>query len=147
MDALIEAFGINGKLLLAQSVNFGLLVAGLTFFLYKPVLKMLKERQELIEKGVRDAENASANALVAEKQRKEVLAAAEREAEDRVQKSVEVGKEERAKIVERAQAQSEALLKDAELQAAELSRKALKDSEKEIARTAILAAEKILAAK
>jgi F-type H+-transporting ATPase subunit b len=147
MDALIEAFGINGKLLLAQSVNFGLLVAGLTFFLYKPVLKMLKERQELIEKGVRDAENASANALVAEKQRKEVLAAAEREAEERVQKSVEVGKEERAKIVERAQAQSEALLKDAELQAAELSRKALKDSEKEIARTAILAAEKILAAK
>lgn len=147
MDALIEAFGINGKLLLAQSVNFGLLVAGLTFFLYKPVLKMLKERQDLIEKGVRDAEEASRNALAAEKQRKEVLAAAEREAEDRVQKSVDVGKEERAKIVERAQAQSEALLKDAELQAAELSRKALKESEKEIARTAILAAEKILASK
>ncbi|MBY0539091.1 ATP synthase F0 subunit B [Patescibacteria group bacterium] len=147
MDALIEAFGINGKLLLAQSVNFGLLVAGLTFFLYKPVLKILKERQELIEKGVRDAEQASSNALEAEKQRKEVLAAAEREAEDRVQKSVEVGKEERAKIVERAQAQSEALLKDAELQAAELSRKALKESEKGIARAAILAAEKILSAK
>lgn len=147
MDALIEAFGINGKLLLAQSVNFGLLVAGLTFFLYKPVLKMLKERQDLIEKGVLDAEEASRNALAAEKQRKEVLAAAEREAEDRVQKSVDVGKEERAKIVERAQAQSEALLKDAELQAAELSRKALKESEKEIARTAILAAEKILASK
>lgn len=147
MDALIEAFGINGKLLIAQSVNFGLLVAGLTFFLYKPVLKMLKERQDLIDKGVRDAEEASRNALAAEKQRKEVLAAAEREAEERVQKSVDVGKEERAKIVERAQAQSEALLKDAELQAAELSRKALKESEKEIARTAILAAEKILASK
>lgn len=147
MDALIEAFGINGKLLLAQSVNFGLLVAGLTFFLYKPVLKLLKERQALIEKGVRDAEEASANALAAEKERKEILATAEREAEDRVQKSVDVGKQERAKIVERAQVQSEAILKDAELQAAELSRKALKESEKEIARTAILAAEKILASK
>ncbi|MBX9765048.1 ATP synthase F0 subunit B [Patescibacteria group bacterium] len=147
MDALIEAFGINGKLLLAQSVNFGLLVAGLTFFLYKPVLKILKERQALIEKGVKDAEEASKNALVAEKQRTEVLAAAEREAEEKVQKSVEAGKEERAKIVERAQAQSESILKDAELQAKELSRKALKDSEKEIARTAILAAEKILASK
>lgn len=147
MDALIEAFGINGKLLLAQSVNFGLLVAGLTFFLYKPVLKILKERQALIEKGVKDAQVASANALEAEKKRKEVLATAERDAEDRVQKSVEVAKEERAKIVERAQAQSEAILKDAELQAVELSRKALKESEKEIARTAILAAEKILASK
>lgn len=147
MDALIEAFGINGKLLLAQSVNFGLLVAGLTFFLYKPVLKILKERQELIEKGVRDAEEASVNALAAEKQRIEVLAKAEREAEDKVQKSIELGKEERARIVERAQAQSESLLKDAEMQAQELSRKTMKESEKEIARTAILAAEKILAAK
>ncbi len=47
MEALIEAFGINGKLLLAQSVNFGLLVAGLTFFLYKPVSKKVSEMQRL----------------------------------------------------------------------------------------------------
>jgi F-type H+-transporting ATPase subunit b len=147
MDALIEAFGINGKLLLAQSVNFALLVAGLTFFLYKPVLKILKERQELIEKGVKDAEAASKSAAETEGKKKDILSAAERDAEDKVQKAVEEGKAERARIVERAQAQSDTILSDAELQAKELARKALLESEKEIAKTAILAAEKILAGK
>lgn len=147
MDALFAAFGIKWELILVQSINFGILLFGLIFFLYKPVLKMLSERQTLIEKGVKDAEAASKQALEIEKQKKDILASAEREAEDRVQKAVTEGKEERAKIVERAQTQSDSILKDAELQAKELSRKALADSEKEIARTAILAAEKILAGK
>lgn len=147
MDALIEAFGINGKLLLAQSVNFALLVAGLTFFLYKPVLKILKERQELIEKGVRDAEAASKSAMETEGKKKDILSAAEREAENKVQKAIEEAKAERVRIVERAQTQSDTILSDAELQAKELARKALLESEKEIAKTAILAAEKILAGK
>ncbi len=147
MDALFAAFGIKWELILVQGINFGILLFGLIFLLYKPVLKMLSERQALIEKGVKDAEAASKQALEVEKQKKEILANAEREAEDRVQKAVTEGKEERAKIVERAQVQSDGILKDAELQAKELSRKALADSEKEIARAAILAAEKILAAK
>lgn len=147
MDALIEAFGINGKLLLAQSVNFALLVAGLTFFLYKPVLKILKERQELIEKGVRDAEAASKSAMETEGKKKDILSQAERDAENKVQKAIEEAKAERARIVERAQTQSDTILSDAELQAKELARKALLESEKEIAKTAILAAEKILAGK
>jgi F-type H+-transporting ATPase subunit b len=147
MEGLFAAFGIKWELLLVQGINFGILLFGLIYFLYKPVLKMLSERQALIEKGVRDAEAASKQSLEVEKQKKEILASAERDAEDRVQKAVTEGKDERAKIVERAQAQSDSILKDAELQAKELSRKALADSEKEIARTAILAAEKILAAK
>lgn len=147
MEALIEAFGINGKLLLAQSVNFGLLVAGLTFFLYKPVLKLLAERQAVIEKGVRDAEAAGKKAEEIEREKATVLQKAERDAEEAVAKGVETGKRERHEIVERAQVQSDTILSDARLQAEEIARKAAKSAEKEIAQTAILAAEKILKTK
>lgn len=147
MDALIEAFGINGKLLLAQSVNFGLLVFGLTFFLYKPVLKLLRERADLIRKGVEDAETAGKKLADLEREKSAVLTQAERDAEEAVAKGVAEGKRERAALVERAQSQSDALLADARAQAEELKRRAEKESEKEIAKAAILAAEQILKTK
>ena len=145
MDQLFAAFGIDWKVLLAQSVNFGVLLVGLTYFLYKPVLKMLKERQAIIEKGVQDAQEAARKAKEIESEKAEVLAQAAREAESAVTKGVTEGKAERAQIIERAQTQSDSILSDARLQAEEIKRQALATSEKEIAKTAILAAEKILA--
>lgn len=54
----IETFGLNPVLLLAQIVNFLILVYLLNRFLYKPVLSVLKTRQEKIEKGLEDAKKS-----------------------------------------------------------------------------------------
>lgn len=147
MEELFAAFGIEWQLLLTQGVNFGLLLVGLTYFLYKPVLKILKERQEIIEKGVKDAEEAAKKAREIESEKNEVLAKAAREAEDAVSRGVGQGKKERGEIIERAQTQGDTILSDARLQAEEIKRQALLESEKEIAKSAILAAEKILSGK
>lgn len=56
MNEALSSLGINFKLLLAQLVNFGLLLILLYFFLYKPILKMLKERSDKVRKGLTDAE-------------------------------------------------------------------------------------------
>jgi len=56
MSELFSAFGVNWKLLLIQAVNFGLLLAALTYFLYKPILKIIDERREKVAEGVRTAE-------------------------------------------------------------------------------------------
>lgn len=147
MDQLFAAFGIDWKVLLAQSVNFGVLLVGLTYFLYKPILKLLEERQKIIAKGVKDAEEAGKKAQEIEAKKGEILAQAARDAESAVSRGVTEGKTERAQIIERAQSQSDSILNDAKLQAEELKRQALLASEKEVAKTAILAAEKILAGK
>ena len=147
MDQLFSAFGIDWKVLLAQSVNFGVLLVGLTYFLYKPILKLLKERQEIIAKGVKDAEEAGKKAKEIEAEKSEVLAQAARDAESAVTKGVSQGKTERTQIIERAQSQSDSILSDARLQAEEIKRQAEIASQKEIAKTAILAAEKILSGK
>src|SRR3989344_1599152 len=98
MGALFSTFGIDWHLLVAQTANFLILAALLTWLLYKPVLKMVREREQVIARGVEEAEEASRK-----------LAAA-----------------------------------DTEAGAAEEAARARAGSEREIARLAILAAEKVL---
>ena len=144
MESLFSAFGIEWQLLLAQGVNFLILLVGLSYFLYKPVMKMLKERQEFIAKGVKDAEDAMVEKSKIEGERSGIILKAEGEAGGIVNRAEEEGKAKRSEIIESAKGRAESMLSDARLQAEELERQALLKSEKEIAKAAILAAEKIL---
>jgi F-type H+-transporting ATPase subunit b len=144
MEELIHAFGIDWRLLIVQSVNFGVLLAVLTFFLYKPILRVLKERQELAEKGVRDAKEAEARLSQIGEERVKTLAAADEEARGIVARGKELGEQKRAEMLAQASAQADAALADARAQAEEAKRAALKAAEADIAKLAILGAEKIL---
>ncbi len=144
MQSLLSVFGIDWKILLAQSVNFVILLAGLSYFLYRPVMKLLSDRANKIAQGVRDAEAAAKAAKETDEARAGVLSSAEREAEAIVARATEEGKMERAGIVKSAQDRSAALLSDAHAQAEELERKALRESQQKIAQMAVLAAEEIL---
>ena len=147
MGALLSTFGINVNLLLIQAVNFGVTLVVLWYFLYRPLIKVIAQRKSVIAKGVTDAALAAETRAKTEEEKASIMAAAELRAEAVVARAADEGKAERAAIVKAAQERADAALKDAELQAVEARRRALQDSEKEIARTAILAAEKILAAK
>ena len=144
MSQLLSVFGIDWKMLLVETVNFLILLGGLSYFLYKPVLKILSDRAAVIGKGVKDAEEAAIAAKEAEKKKLETISAAEREAEQIVSEAVVQGKNERAAIVKNAQDQSENLISGARAEAEELRRRALSESDKEIARLAILATERLL---
>jgi len=144
MEDLLHAFGIDGHLILVQVVNFAILAGLLWYFLYTPVLNLLKEREEKITKGVRDAEEADRLKRHAEKDRKEILTAAQREAEEVSDRARVSATEKSAEIVSDAEAKAGNILKDAEARGAALAEKAQKESEAEIAKAAILAAEKVL---
>ncbi|MDO8573151.1 MAG: F0F1 ATP synthase subunit B [Candidatus Daviesbacteria bacterium] len=53
---ILNQFGINPVLLLAQVVNFLVLLFILKKFLYKPILKVLGERKQKIEDSLKNAE-------------------------------------------------------------------------------------------
>ena len=55
---ILENFGLNPMLLIAQIVNFLIVLFILKKFLYKPVLEMLKKRQTTIKDGLKQAEEA-----------------------------------------------------------------------------------------
>ena len=87
MDEIIRVFGINWKLLAIQAVNFGLLLILLHRFLYKPLLKVIEERQMHIKKGVENAALAEQKLGEAEGQKRVILSDATGVAEAVIRKA------------------------------------------------------------
>jgi F-type H+-transporting ATPase subunit b len=77
---IFEAFGIDYRILIAQLVNFGILVFVLWKFAYKPMFKMLEDRRKKIEDGIENAAKAEKRLEGIEKKEKEVLKEAKLEA-------------------------------------------------------------------
>ena len=55
---LLGQLGIDWKLFLSQAVNFFILLVILTVFVYKPLMKIVKERNKKIEEGLEKAKEA-----------------------------------------------------------------------------------------
>lgn len=144
MQQLLSAFGIDWHLLIAQTVNFIIVLIALWYFLYKPVLAMLAKRQALVLKGVEDAARAGDVLAGADNEALRRVTSAEQEAETIVSSARERATHEKARLLKEAEARAVAVTKDAEARASEVSARALRESEREIARLSILAAEKIL---
>lgn len=147
MDALFAAFGLDAKLLLAQGINFGILFVGLWLLLYKPVMKTLDERAQKIAQGVEDANRAAEKLAGADEEASKVVASAEAKSAEALASAREAASQERARLVKEAEARAEAIAKDADARAKETAAKTLRESEKEIARLAVLAAAKVVSDK
>lgn len=52
---LLSKLGVDWKLLIAQMVNFGILLTVLTYFVYKPLLNLLDARRERVAKAMKEA--------------------------------------------------------------------------------------------
>lgn len=119
MDELIKTFHIDWKLLIAQIVNFAIVIGVLGFFLMKPLTKLMKDREESIDKGLKDAEQAEKTLLEAEelkgkeikngkKQAQEIVNSAEKDAEKVRQERLERAKKEVEDVVTKAKQKIEA---------------------------------------
>lgn len=147
MEQLAAAFGIEWDLLIAQAVNFLIVLGVLTYFLYKPALRAIDARREKIAEGIRAANEADARLAEAESEKKGIVAAAVRDAEGIVTAARERAEERAGEIVEDANLRADSILKDAGDRAEEAKRRMLAESERDITRAAMLAAEKILLAR
>lgn len=147
MAELFQAFGIDWRLLLIQGINFGILLGALWFLLYKPVLNLLKDRERAIAKGVADAEAAEKAREEIESARSDRIKAAEAEAGEIVQGAKAHSAELKTELTKNAEARAAEIVEGAEARGEEIRNTAQKEAEKDIARLAVLAAEKVLAKK
>jgi F-type H+-transporting ATPase subunit b len=147
MEEIIKAFGIDGRLIIIQLINFGILMAALGYFLYTPILKMLAEREAKIAQGLKDAETAAQAKAEASLEKQNILTKAHSAAEE-INKRAKVAADVQAtEIVSGAQVKASQVLEDAEKKREFIKEQARQESEKEIAQIAVLAAEKVLRAK
>lgn len=115
---IINNFGIDPKLLIAQVVNFLIILFVLKRFLYKPVLDLLEQRKKIIEEGVQKTEEARLLLEKAEAKEKELL----KEAVVEAKKLLEEAKNQKIELLreseEKAKKQADLILAEAKDQIA-----------------------------
>ena len=80
VEQIARTFGVDWPHLMAQVISFSIVCLLLYLFAYKPILKMLSARRELIAQGLANSEQIKAELAKTETQRQEVLARANIEA-------------------------------------------------------------------
>jgi F-type H+-transporting ATPase subunit b len=135
---------INTTLFVFTFVLFGLFAFVLGKFGWKPLLRMIEER----EKGVREAvegahkANAEAQALLARHQ--EMLRDSTREREEILQKAIKEAEAIRVELLAKAKGDAEGLLERARSEIERETRRALVDVRLQVADLAVEAASKIV---
>lgn len=110
---LLTKLGINWQLLIAQIINFLIVVGVLGFFLYKPILNLLDTRTEKIRKAMEDAKRIENEMKDLEARRQEEMKRLDRESGEyfeRIRKQAVVLQEE---MLATAKKEAEATLQGA----------------------------------
>ncbi len=140
----MDALGIEWTLLLAQIVNFGILIILLRMFLYQPVLKMLNARKERIAQSMKDAERVSAAAREAEQEKGKVLEQARREAQEIRAQATRDAEKIAQDVRGRAEQEATDIRMKAQADAKQQLESVMADANKQVADLAILATEQLL---
>jgi F-type H+-transporting ATPase subunit b len=115
MQELFHQLGLDWKLLLSQAVNFLLVLIILRAFVYKPILKIMKERRAKIEEGLLKAEAADHRLAEINEIAKSKIKEAEQEALGILRQTEAKAKTVEANILEEAREKESELLQNAEL--------------------------------
>jgi F-type H+-transporting ATPase subunit b len=116
MEDLVKIFHIDWKLLIAQAVNFSVVLGVLCFFATKPLMEIMKTREKKISDGIANADKVTRKLQEAEDEKKakitegrkeaqKIVGQAEKDAEGVKQSKVDDTKAEVKKLVEEARRQ------------------------------------------
>ena len=106
----IAALGFNLPGLVAQLINFAILLFVLRLFLYKPVLRIIDERKRRIEEGLNRAEQAAEQASASEEEARRVTDEARAEGREIVARAQQTADRLRAELEERARTDAEQIV-------------------------------------
>lgn len=144
---LLGKLGIDGKLLLAQIVNFFILLYVLRRFAYKPVLRLLDERREKIEKGIKDADEAHKKLISAEESERKLLDEARKEAQAMVASAQEAARKVRDELVKAAQEESARLIETARKTIEDEKMRVMREIRDDVSNLIMTATEKVIEVK
>lgn len=113
---ILQKFGFDTGLFLAQVVNFLILAFVFKKFLYKPILKTLETRRKKIAQGIADAEKAEIAKQAAEQERDRIIKEATTEAQKIIDDMRKHAEEMRTEILEEARTDADKIIATAKEQ-------------------------------
>ena len=140
----LSDLGINLPALIAQLVNFAILLGLLYLFAYKPIMRMLDERSRKIKEGMEQAEAVKEKAGLADEEIKRQLETAAKDGQERIARAVRIGEEMKQKAQEDAKGEAGALISRARVEIQQERDEAIGELRKEFADLTIMAAGKVI---
>lgn len=110
---VLKSFGLNPYLFGAQVINFLIVLYLLKRFLYKPVLEVLKKRENTIKEGLKQAEEAKILMEKTTEKEKEILQKAREEARQTIAEAKNEASLLTKKMEEDSKKQAERIINDA----------------------------------
>lgn len=114
MEDFIHKFGIDGRLILSQAVNFLALFVILRIVAYRPLIELLNKRKARIQEGLTRADEADRRLGEIEKIKAEELRKAEVRAEDFFKATESRAREYETQTRAAAHVKAEAVIHEAE---------------------------------
>ena len=141
---IFSKLGIDWRLLIAQLVNFAILLYVLKRFAYAPVMRILDERREKIERGLRDAEAAHKKLSDLEEIEKRIVADARKEAKRIVLSAEQAAQKMSDEIVAHTQEKAHDILEQAKKSIEFEKQKMIQDVRREVGQLVVAATEKVV---
>lgn len=135
---------INFFWVIVSAANFLFFFALVWMFAFKPIGAMLAARRERIDQGLKDAEQARADREKADEERQATLAAARRESNDILARAQKVAQETRDADIAATKAELERLRERATAEIEAETQRAIADLRSEVADLALAAAGKVV---
>ena len=144
MDSFIETFHIDWKIIIAQTINFVIVLFVLYFFMVKPLKKMMHERSKTIQTGLNDAKINTEVLAKTKKEYDEVITSAKNEAYQLFQTGKKEAEEKKAKMMEDASKEVENMILNGKKMLESEKVKMVEEAKQEIVSLVVLATEKLL---
>lgn len=144
MGELFSALGIQWSALIAQMVNFAILLFILRRFVYKPILRVIDQRREMVTTSVRQAEEIARRKEIVDRERALILRKADGEAGTLMERAKTEAETLRAEIEKSAHAQAGQIVAKGVEQIRNERAAMVKEIQNKLAHAIVLSAEKIL---
>lgn len=141
---LITTLGIDWKMLVAQLINFGILLAILTYFVYKPLMRVIDDRRERVKKSIDDARHLEDRVRHIEKEQQERRADMNRQAKEFMEQAKQQAENSKQEILSTTQREVDQLLDKGRQQLQDEKTKLLSQVQNVVTKISIGLAEKIL---
>lgn len=140
----LTPLGINTGFLLAQIINFLLIFALLTSFIWRPLSNMLDSRAAKIQAGLEDAAKAANERRNAEAEAEKILSAARADAARVIEEARGRGEEVARGVETTARAEAEAIRNEARARATEERDRQLADVRTQVAAISVALAQRLI---
>lgn len=141
---LLASLGINGKLFAFQLVNFVIVALVVWYLILKPLVSKMTERQGIIDKSLKDAEELEKNIKKSEQKFQEKVDEAKVEASKIIEEAHEQAKESAEQTKEKSKEEIELLVVQAKKNIKMEREEMMREIKGEVANMVVMAVEKVL---